>query len=248
MDEAVGIVLDELEESGLFENTIIIFTSDNGGVASGDNYSTSNLPLRGGKGYQWEGGLRVPYFIKVPGLSAGTSEFPVTGADFYPTILDLLGFDMTPEQHRDGISIESILNGGEDPESRPLFWHYPHYGNQGGEPSSILRQDQWKLIHYWEDGRNELYQLNADIHENHNVVDQHQEVAQELEHQLMRYLSNMNARFPSPDPEFDTLQAQTRKHYLEQELWPKLEQQRLQFLSPGYQPDSTWWGSELQVK
>jgi len=244
MDDVVGIVMDELSALGLDQNTMVIFTSDNGGVSSGDNYSTSNLPLRGGKGYQWEGGLRVPYFIKVPDLPSGTSDFPVTGADFYPTILDLLGFGLMPQQHQDGISVRSILEGRGDPESRPLFWHYPHYGNQGGEPSSIVRRDQWKLIHYWEDGRNELYQLTTDIHEDHNLAVQHPEKVQELEGQLMDFLVGMNASFPSPDPEFDALQAQLRKDYLEQEWWPLLEQQRREILSAEYQPDSTWWGSE----
>lgn len=244
MDDAVGMVMDELQALGLDQNTIVIFTSDNGGVASGDNYSTSNLPLRGGKGYQWEGGLRVPYFIKVPDLAPGTSDFPVTGADFYPTILDVLGFSLMPEQHQDGISVKTILEGRGAPASRPLFWHYPHYGNQGGEPSSVMLQDNWKLIYYWEDGRNELYNLITDTHEDHNLIDQYPEKVQEMEQQLMHFLTGMIASFPSPDPEFDTLPAKSRKDYLEMEWWPELEQRRLEFLSPEYQPDSTWWGSE----
>jgi arylsulfatase A-like enzyme len=114
MDDAVGIVLNALDELGLAENTIVIFTSDNGGVSAGDAFATSNLPLRGGKGYQFEGGIREPYFIKVPWLDiAGkSSEVPVTGTDFYPTLLDFAGADLKPEQHNDGVSLVPLLSGG----------------------------------------------------------------------------------------------------------------------------------------
>jgi len=244
MDDAVGVVLDEIKRLGLDRNTIIIFTSDNGGVASGDNFSTTNLPLRGGKGYQWEGGLRVPYFIKVPEMAAGKSDYPVTGADFYPTILDLLDLELNPEQHLDGTSLKSIIEGTGHPDSRPLFWHYPHYGNQGGEPSSVIQEGHWKLIHYWEDERDELYYLLSDIHEDQNVLDQHPEVAARLIDQLQRYLSELNANLPSLDTEYDSVQALTRRKYLVEELWPELEARRKVFLAQDFEPDSTWWGSE----
>src|SRR5690606_12293463 len=135
VDDAVGVVLNALKDAGLEDNTIVVFTSDNGGVASGDAFSTSNLPLRGGKGYQWEGGIREPYFIKVPWLRNGgaQSNFPVIGTDFFPTLLDLANVDLLPEQHLDGISLRPILEGKKMEVDRPLFWHYPHYGNQGGD-------------------------------------------------------------------------------------------------------------------
>ncbi len=246
MDDAVGLVLDELTRLGLDDNTIVVFTSDNGGVSSGDNYSTSNLPLRGGKGYQWQGGLRVPFFIRVPGLPAGSSDYPVTGADFYPTLLDLLGLPLNPDQHQDGISVKSVIEGQEDPTPRALFWHYPHYGNQGGEPSSIVLDHPWKLIHYWEDNRVELYQITEDIHEDRNVSDQFPDKRDQLSQQLDNYLNRMEASLPDPDPEFDSLQAINRRHYLTTEWKSRLEKQRLGFLSPDFQPDSTWWGSEPQ--
>jgi arylsulfatase A-like enzyme len=146
MDDAVGVVLKALDELGLAENTIVIFTSDNGGVAAGDAFATSNKPLRAGKGYQFEGGIREPYFIKLPGMEGGQKNTtPVTGSDFYPTLLELAGADLRPEEHTDGISLVPLLNGGTIDE-RPLIWHYPHYGNQGGEPSSIIRLGDWKLI------------------------------------------------------------------------------------------------------
>ena len=141
MDDAVGLVTSTIERLGLAEETVVIFTSDNGGVSSGDAYSTSNLPLRGGKGRQWEGGIREPYYIVAPGIARpGTlCNTPVTGADFYPTILELAGLPARPKQHEDGVSLVPLLKGGSI-STRPLFWHYPHYGNQGGEPSSIIRR------------------------------------------------------------------------------------------------------------
>jgi len=245
MDDAVGLVLDALEEMELDENTIIIFTSDNGGVAAGDAFATSNLPLRAGKGYQFEGGIREPYFIKVPGLTTGGTKtsIPVTGTDFYPTILDLVGVELKPDEHQDGRSLVPVLEGGTLSE-RPLFWHYPHYGNQGGEPSSIIREGDWKLIHYYEDGREELYNLKEDLEETNNVATVHPEIVEELSKKLFAYLNEVGARYPEKDPEY---RAELEKQHLEKvknELWPRLEQRRLDFLSKDYDPENRWWGSE----
>lgn len=122
MDDAVGEVLKGLKALGLDKNTMVIFTSDNGGVSAGDSFSTSNLPLRGGKGYQFEGGIREPYFVKVPWMKeqVATSNVPVSGVDFYPTILDLVGADLKPDQHKDGVSLKTVLEGKNIPE-RPLI-------------------------------------------------------------------------------------------------------------------------------
>ncbi len=143
MDDTIGLVQETLDELGLEKNTMVIFTSDNGGVASGDAFSTSNLPLRGGKGYQWEGGIREPYFIKAPWLGhAGQStDVPATGTDFYPTILELAGLDPLPQQHQDGVSLVPVLRGGQIAD-RPLFWHSRTTGNPGGEPSAF---SHWSL-------------------------------------------------------------------------------------------------------
>ena len=244
MDDAVGMVLRELAAQGIEKNTIVIFTSDNGGVASGDNFSTSNLPLRGGKGYQWEGGLRVPYFIMVPGQSPGENDYPVTGADFYPTILDLLGITLEPDQHKDGVSLKSIIEGRDQPGSRAMFWHYPHYGNQGGNPSSVIREGEWKLIHYWEDDQDELYHLSSDIGESVDTRAQHPEVADRLYNRLQQYLTEMNANLPSRDEEFDSMKWDTRRKYLTDTLRAALEQRRLEYLSNEFEPNSVWWGSE----
>ncbi|WP_026814845.1 sulfatase [Arenibacter certesii] len=246
MDDAVGEVLDALRRSGLEKNTIVVFTSDNGGVASGDNFATSNLPLRGGKGYQYEGGIREPFFIKVPWLNinGAKNDQPVIGTDFYPTILDLANIPLKPEQHRDGISLRPILEGKEFNEDRALYWHYPHYGNQGGQPSSIIRKGDWKLIHYWEDGREELYHLPSDITENSNVIEINQQLAAELSNQLLEWLMEVGAKTPKLDPEYDADLAQKRKERIVNEMLPRLEKERINYLSKDFKPNADWWGSK----
>jgi arylsulfatase A-like enzyme len=246
MDDAVGLVLNTLDELGLAENTIVVFTSDNGGVAAGDAFATSNKPLRAGKGYQFEGGIREPYFIKVPWLDiAGKkSDVPVSGTDFYPTLLALTGSELKPEQHNDGVSLLPLLSGGTI-EERPLIWHYPHYGNQGGEPSSIIRLGNWKLIHYYEDSREELYNLKTDWEETSDVSDENPELTKKLSEQLFTYLNEVGARFPEKDPEYD---AQKEQEYLQRiinQRWPQLEKQRLEFLSEEFDPGNNWWGSSI---
>lgn len=245
MDDAVGEVLKALDELGLAENTIVVFTSDNGGVAAGDAFSTSNLPLRAGKGYQFEGGIREPFFIKVPNLGNGKrNETPVIGTDFYPTLLELAGADLLPNEHQDGQSLVPLLKG-ENIETRPLIWHYPHYGNQGGEPSSILREGDWKVIYYYEDERTELYNLADDLSEENNLVLEHPERATRMKQQLLTTLEGMNARFPTQDSIYSV--ALEREHLLkmELELMPRLEKQRLRFLDKDFDPENDWWGSAV---
>jgi len=243
MDDAVGEVLTALDEMGLDKNTIVVFTSDNGGVAAGDAFATSNHPLRAGKGYQFEGGIREPYFIKMPGMQGGQkNSTPVTGTDFYPTLLELAGADLRPEEHVDGVSLVPLLNGGSIDE-RPLIWHYPHYGNQGGRPSSIIREGKWKLIHYYENGREELYNLETDIEETRNLADENPELAAGLSKKLFAMLNEMGARYPEKDPEYNPEQ---EKEYLERivnQRWPQLEKQRMRFLSEDFNPGNNWWGS-----
>lgn len=248
MDDAVGLVLNTLDQLGLEENTIVIFTSDNGGVASGDAFSTSNLPLRGGKGYQWEGGIREPYFIKVPWLdNKGTrTDYPVSGTDFYPTILDLAHINSLPGQHVDGTSLKHLLEGKTLPE-RTLFWHYPHYGNQGGDPSSMVRSGKWKLIHYWEDGSKELYNLEEDPGEQGDVQEEYPEITRDLSRQLDSWLAEVNAIIPQKDPEYDPRMDELRDTQITNELWPKLEKERLEFLSQTFEPNTDWWGSKTNI-
>ncbi len=248
VDDAVGYVINTLEETGLLESTVIIFMSDNGGVASGDNFSTSNLPLRGGKGYQWEAGIKVPFFIWVPWLEnkGNKEDTPVTGADIYPTIMELAGIKK-PEGKIDGTSLVPLLKGNKI-ESRKLYWHYPHYGNQGGEPNSIIRDDKWKLIHYWEDGRNELYNLADDPGEKNDISEQFPEIMNSLRSDLLTWLEESNAKYPVIDTLYDETFSNNRLTESNKRLITRLEKNRLLMLDPDWKPNDNWWGSSVAIK
>ena len=249
MDDAVGLVLDTLDELGLAENTIVCFTSDNGGVSSGDSYSSAMLPLRGGKGRQWEGGLREPLHFRFPRqIAAGsTCDIPVSGIDFYPTLLELAGVPVPEEQLVDGRSLVPLLRGEDDREiaARDLFWHYPHYGNQGGEPASSIRRGPWKLIHYHEDGHDELYNLDSDPGEQDDLTADNKATAGELRRRLDAWLVDVDARFPVPDPQHDPGKEREYIHGLEHELMPRLEAEHAEYLDPDWQPNDDWWGSQV---
>lgn len=247
MDDAVGVVLNKLKDLGLDENTIVVFSSDNGGVASGDNYSTSNSPLRGGKGYQWEGGIREPYFIKAPQYkSIREIDYPVIGTDFYPTILDLANIDLKPDEHIDGMSLKPLFEK-KAIENRPLYWHYPHYGNQGGEPSSIILKNNFKLIHYYEDGRNELYNLTQDPSEEHNIAKKNIEKTKELHLQLSNWLKSVNANMASHDPEYNAEKDSLRDVWIRSKQLSNLENQRKRQLSKEFEPNANWWKSKVTI-
>jgi arylsulfatase A-like enzyme len=251
MDDAVGMVLDALDELGLAEDTIVCFTSDNGGVSSGDSYSSSMLPLRGGKGRQWEGGIREPYHVRYPRtVQAGTScEVPVSGIDYYPTLLELAGVPIPAEQDVDGSSLVKLLQGEADAAvaERDLFWHYPHYGNQGGEPSSIIRSGTWKLIHYYEDGRDELYQLTDDPGEQSDLAAVHSEQARTLRERLDAWLLAVDAKLPEPDPEYDAAAEAAYLQRIEHALMAELEAGHAAYLDPDWEPNADWWGSQLTI-
>jgi len=222
----------------------VIFTSDNGGVTSGDNYSTSLDPLRGGKGYQWEGGIKVPYLIYVPWMhtSGIKSEERVTGTDFFPTLLDLAEINSKPDLHPDGLSLSETLTG-ETLKERSLIWHYPHYGNQGGDPSSIIIKGDWKLILYHEDDSVELYNLVNDISEKNNLASSQEEITSTLYTELLNKLSEMGAKFPTKDPEYSQDSFDMKYHYFANEKKEQLEKQRREMLSDDWQPNDDWWGS-----
>jgi len=245
VDEAIGSVLQTLKKLNLDNNTIVVFTSDNGGVTSGDAYSTNQLSLRGGKGYQWEGGIRIPYFIKVPWIEQKGSKIntPVSGTDLYPTLLDLSGFSIKPKSHIDGVSLKPLLLG-KNIDERPLYWHYPHYGNQGGEPSSIIRKGKWKLIYYWEDLNAELYNLEIDIGERNNVAKNNVEITKQMKSQLLNWLISVDTQYAIKDSLWDKSAREIRLQNHQKKLWPKLEKQRKQMLSTTWEPNKTWWGSQ----
>ena len=246
LDQAIGKVLSKLDEHGLDKNTIICFTSDNGGVSSGDAYATSNLPLRGGKGRQWEGGIREPFYLKAPGVTKGSlkSHTPVNGIDWYPTLLELCGIKIPKKQKVDGVSLVPILKG-QKIKNRPLYWHYPHYGNQGGEPSSIIMESDWKLIHYHEDGRDELYHLGNDIGEKNDLMDKESKRAKQMRKKLDEWLKQNKATFPKPDPQFDSTKREARWKNIKSSGKQGLEKRHASFLDPAYQPNKDWWGSSV---
>jgi arylsulfatase A-like enzyme len=204
MDQAVGKVLAGLEAAGLKENTIVIFTSDNGGLSTSEGWPTSNLPLRGGKGWIYEGGIREPLIVRWPGVTTAGSVLttPVSSPDFFPTFLEAAGAKPAPGQVMDGRSLVGVLKGGSLPE-RALFWHYPHYGNQGGAPAAAVRRGDWKLVEWQEDGRVELFNLAADLSEKNDLAAREPQRVVQLKAELHAWQKNVGAKFPIKNPAYD---------------------------------------------
>jgi len=204
LDENVGRILDKLTSLGLNENTIVIFTSDNGGLSTAEGSPTSNLPLRAGKGWAYEGGVREPLLIKWPGVTelGSICNKPVSSPDFFPTILAMAGLQPIPQQHLDGTSLVPELQGADSPE-RPIFWHYPHYSNQGGSPYGAVRLGDFKLIEWYEDMRVELYNLRRDIAEKNNLATDKPEIAAALTARLHGWRVDVKAQMPQPNPAYD---------------------------------------------
>jgi len=165
MDIAIGRVLAALRANGLDDNTVVVFTSDNGGLSTSEGRNTSNRPLRGGKGWVYEGGIREPLLVRWPGVTpeGATTNVPAISTDFYPTLLEMAGLPARPEQHRDGVSLAPVLEGDTALGREALFWHYPHYSNQGGFPGGAIRMGPWKLIENYEDGSVQLFNLEQDL-------------------------------------------------------------------------------------
>jgi arylsulfatase A-like enzyme len=211
MDSAVGRVLKKLDDLKLSENTLVIFTSDNGGLATleGMQYApTFNAPLREGKGYLYEGGVRVACLMKWPGrIKPGSVANDVScSIDLFDTILEASqqGAKDRPEVpggKRDGWSLMPLF-AGDRMKQRPIFWHYPHYANQGSRPGGAVRAGNWKLIEYYEDGRRELFDLSKDQSESRNVIAQNPKVAQDLAQQLAAWRTEVGAQMPTPNPDY----------------------------------------------
>jgi arylsulfatase A-like enzyme len=198
MDQAVGKVLRKLEELGLEERTVVVFTSDNGGLSTSEGHPTSNLPLRAGKGWLYEGGVRVPLIVRAPGLARPGSvcDTPVTSPDFFPTLLALAGLPARPGQHLDGVSFVPSLKG-DSLRRGPVFWHYPHYGNQGGAPGGAVRDGDWKLIEWYEDQSIELFNLKEDLGEQSNLATRRPDKVKELRAKLDAWRRDVGARMPT---------------------------------------------------
>ena len=206
MDTNIGRLLQAVEKAGIADNTVVIFTSDNGGLATAEGSPTCNKPLHEGKGWMYEGGTRVSLIVRWPEvIKAGSRcKTPVTSPDFYPTLLEIAQLDMLPEQHVDGSSIVPILRGEKELERSAIYWHYPHYGNQGGTPGSSIRCGEYKLIEFFEDGRLELFNLNDDIEETNNLADEKPELVQELKEMLSRWRMDCEAKIPETNPNWDS--------------------------------------------
>jgi arylsulfatase A-like enzyme len=206
VDSNIGLLLEALEEHGLRDDTIIVFTSDNGGLATAEGSPTCNAPLSEGKGWVYEGGERVPWFISWPRkISAGlVSDLPIYGPDLYPTLLGLAGLPQQPQQHADGDDLSPALLGYNDRELRvrDLYFHYPHYGNQGGRPSGALRHDTWKLIEDFETGAIHLFDLAADLGETHDLAEKHPDITAEMHARLVAWRLEVQATMPEINPDW----------------------------------------------
>jgi arylsulfatase A-like enzyme len=208
MDENIGRVLQTLQAQNLEKDTLVIFFSDNGGLCTGSspNMPTSGLPLRAGKAWLYEGGIRVPLIIKFPGqIKAGTriSE-PVVGTDLYPTILDLLGLPLTPGQHLDGESLKPLLKGEQLLKREAIYFHFPHYHhiNTMG-PSGAIRKGDFKLIEVFETGKHELYNVRKDIGEHHDLASEKPQLVGELANNLKQWRKRSNARMAVLNQAYD---------------------------------------------
>lgn len=222
MDESLGRITKKLKELGLEENTIIIFYSDNGGMSAANfgnpdrniskknvdkAFSTSNLPLRGGKGWMYEGGIRVPLIIKWPGkgMQGAISNVPVTSPDFFPTILEMIGLGSVSKEQKDGVSIVPLLKGAKEIDRKAIFWHFPHYSNHGMQsPGGAIRDGDYKLLEYYENGTVQLFNLKNDIGEQNDLSKIEVKKTKELKDKLHQWLKKVGAKMMEPNPEYDS--------------------------------------------
>ncbi|MBI3865426.1 MAG: sulfatase-like hydrolase/transferase [Planctomycetia bacterium] len=206
LDEGVGRVMKKLDDTKIADRTVVIFTSDNGGLATieGDKTpSTSNAPLREGKGYLYEGGIRVPLLVRWPGSvrAASTCDVPVSSIDLVPTICEIVG--RPPEKAQvDGVSVVPLLKQTGPLEPRPLFWHYPHYSNQGGRPGGAIRDGNDKLIEFYDTGRTELFDVQNDSGEGTNLIEKFPEKAAQLAARLRAWRQSVAAQDMRPNPDY----------------------------------------------
>ncbi len=204
LDESVGRVLGAIEKAGVADRTMVVFFSDNGGLRYEGRAAqpvTDNSPFRAGKGHLYEGGIREPLIVRFPGVvKPGTViGTPVSSVDFFPTFCAVAG---VKPGDVDGVNLLPLLRGGSL-KPRPLFWHYPHYSNQGGEPGSAIRDGAWKLIEFHQDGRHELYNLDDDVPESRNLIAKEPAIAERLAARLGGWLRASGAIVPRRNPNAD---------------------------------------------
>jgi len=202
VDKSVGRILVQLANRNLADNTVVIFFSDNGGLCTlrGKRGSTSNLPLRSGKGWLYEGGIREPMIIRAPGVTQPGSvcDTPVLSTDFFPTMLELAGLPLMPKRHRDGVSLLPLLKGKSLSTDRPLAWHYPHYHGSTWKPGAAIRSGNWKLIQFYHYEKVELYNLAKDVSEQHDLSKKNPQKTKELLGKLHAWQKKLGAKLPKP--------------------------------------------------
>ena len=203
VDESVGKILAELDRHDLTHDTIVIFTSDNGGAVHFP--ATNNAPLRKGKGYPYEGGIREPFIVSWPKqIEAGTvCSTPVTSMDLFPTICEALSAPLPPERVIDGVSLMPLLKQLGGWKGRRLYWHFPHYWwGTRIKPYSIIREGPWKLIRHYEDGRRELYDLDSDLSETKDLAAERPDKVKRMDASLDAWLKRVGAKMPKPNPDY----------------------------------------------
>lgn len=206
VDESIGNILQKLEELKIADNTIIIFTSDNGGLTTLKRKTspTSVIPLRAGKGWLYEGGIRIPTIVKWTNeiKENSISETPIISTDFYPTILEMLNLPLMPNQHIDGQSLVPVLKQKDNFSRTALYWHYPHYHGSANRPSAAIRVGNYKLIEWFEDGAIELYNLKNDISEQQNLAEEMPQKAATLKQRLHTWQTDIGALMPTVNPDY----------------------------------------------
>lgn len=207
MDDAVGKVVEKLKEKGLYENTIILFSSDNGGlIGNSKNVTTNNAPLRDGKGSIYEGGVRIPTIIHAPKLKIQNKEIdePIISMDYYPTLMELAGISNSKIKNQtvDGRSLVPLMQQNKNLKRDAVFWHYPHYHQEGGVPYSSVRKGNWKLFENFETNSFELYNLENDISESKNLINEKPDLVNELKNELKVWRNSVNAQLPTLNNNF----------------------------------------------
>ena len=201
VDESVGKVMKTLEDIGVADHTLVILTSDNGGFAR----ATSNAPLRGNKGSNFEGGIRVPLIIKWPGFSrpGSVTNEVVTSTDLYPTILAAASQPLQPYQHQDGLSLEPVFEKGGKLERDAIYWHYPHYNQHPDSfPCGVIRSGQWKLMENYDTGKLSLFDLANDLGETTDLASRKPEVTARLFEKLNQWKNEVGADPMRPNPQY----------------------------------------------
>jgi len=204
LDQNIGRLLAALQAEGLEEETMVVFTSDNGGLSTAESSPTCNHPLSEGKGWLEEGGTRVCQMIRLPGFTqpGSVTNEPVTSTDFYPTLLEVAGCSLRPQQHIDGVSLMPILAGNQQIEREAIFWHYPHYANQGGTPGASVVAGKWKLLHLFENEEDKLFDLANDPSEAQDLRAQHPDLAAHLRSLLREWQAEVEAKIPLENPDW----------------------------------------------